>query len=475
MANFLNNFISSIKSKAPSVFLSAVNPALGQAYNIGSNIVKNKKAQQPNMSIAPQQSAPMTNNFFPSNNSATNPTVTIPKPTGVTPPITNAGQRYIDGLAGSNVGGATTGGANPALTTGATSGGTASTTSDQKNAYLDYLRSVFNPAQLATAQKNIEALNQQTADELKRSQKRDEYLRNNEIGQLETGQNYQLSENDRLSSQRLGNIAAAKGASTDALNTLLGAGKSIYDIEQAQQQYADTRADKAKAENAPFELSEGQVRYQYDQKTGQYKAIANVPKTYAPKAGTGTGTGSSGAPLSYLAQAVQNGTVALSSLTPTQRGQVAAELARSGISSDRQNVLTANLGVVDELLANPAVNQISGIQSPAVLIPGTNAQLAKNQYNQLKGILSLENRQQLKGQGAISDFEFKVLSDAATALGRNLSDAQFKAQLQKVRDVFAGKYVNTMAGSGSAPVSSGASTAGGSGVTPSGISYTVSK
>ncbi len=102
--------------------------------------------------------------------------------------------------------------------------------------------------------------------------------------------------------------------------------------------------------------------------------------------------------------------------------------------------------MVNELLANKSLGAISGIPALTAFIPGTSAQLAKNQYEQLKGIVSLENREKLKGQGAISDFEFKVLSEAATALGRNLSDADFKKQLEKIRDVFAGRYANTNAG-----------------------------
>jgi hypothetical protein len=94
--------------------------------------------------------------------------------------------------------------------------------------------------------------------------------------------------------------------------------------------------------------------------------------------------------------------------------------------------------IVNELLNNPALSQISGLQNPfTIFTPGTEAQTAKNLYQQIKGILALENRQKLKGTGAISDFESRTLEQAASALGRNLSDAEFQKQLKKIRGALA--------------------------------------
>lgn len=191
----------------------------------------------------------------------------------------------------------------------------------------------------------------------------------------------------------------------------------------------------------PIKLSEGDTLY--DPKTG--KPIFTAPKSYK-STGSGLGLGGGGGALSPLAQAVLNGTISLDKLTPTQRGQVAAELVNSGVQSSRQLSLSSNLEAVNALLKNPNIQRISGyLQGKLGLgdfLPS--AQLALNQFNQIKGILSLENREKLKGSGAISDFEFKVLSEAASALDRNLSDSEFKSQLQKIRDVFAGKYAQTI-------------------------------
>ncbi len=97
-----------------------------------------------------------------------------------------------------------------------------------------------------------------------------------------------------------------------------------------------------------------------------------------------------------------------------------------------------NYALVNELLNNTSLSQISGLQNPfTIFTPGTQAQTAKNLYSQIKGILALDNRQKLKGSGAISDFESKTLEQAASSLGRNLSDAEFQKQLKKIRGTFA--------------------------------------
>lgn len=194
---------------------------------------------------------------------------------------------------------------------------------------------------------------------------------------------------------------------------------------------------------------------------------ANRKKSIAKAGVSPTGISTPGV-LSPLAQAVQSGIISLDKVPADLRAGVASELATSGIPSQRIATIDSNIDVVNALLNNPALGAISGIQAPTAIIPGTNAQLARNQYNQLKGILSLENREKLKGSGAISDFEFRILAEAATALGRNLSDAAFLEQLQKTKEIFEKAKARHQAGSGQiTPPQSN------SGITPSGLKYTI--
>lgn len=97
--------------------------------------------------------------------------------------------------------------------------------------------------------------------------------------------------------------------------------------------------------------------------------------------------------------------------------------------------------IADELLGMDT-NKISGFGNKInTLISGTSSQLPKNKYDQLKALLSLDNIQLLKGTGQISDKEQEILSNAATSLGRNLPDDDFRKVLTKLRDDLAGLQV----------------------------------
>lgn len=101
----------------------------------------------------------------------------------------------------------------------------------------------------------------------------------------------------------------------------------------------------------------------------------------------------------------------------------------------------STIDVIDELLArgDDKIDAITGIPAISSFFPGTDAQVTKNLAQQLGGMLSLQNRQQLKGSGAISDFEFKVLQQAASSLGidssgrSNLSAKEFTDELKKLK------------------------------------------
>lgn len=146
--------------------------------------------------------------------------------------------------------------------------------------------------------------------------------------------------------------------------------------------------------------------------------------------------------LSDLAQSVQKGIITIAQIPAAQRAGIAQELARSGAETPKTQEIQRNIDLVDSLLNSTSLNKITGnIQGrlPWVALGG-DAQLALNQFEQVKNLLSLDSREKLKGTGAVSDFESKMLAAAASSLGRNLSDADFKAELQKIRDIFDGKY-----------------------------------
>lgn len=71
------------------------------------------------------------------------------------------------------------------------------------------------------------------------------------------------------------------------------------------------------------------------------------------------------------------------------------------------------------------------------------------QFDNLKGLLALDAAKLVKGQGALSDSERKILDDAASALNRKQSPEDFKKNLQTIIDKFQaatpdGQYVNSI-------------------------------
>jgi len=121
---------------------------------------------------------------------------------------------------------------------------------------------------------------------------------------------------------------------------------------------------------------------------------------------------------------------------PDAYKQLMEGVKQSGEIGQKGNVTQNITSVIDDLL-NANVGPITGTMQLSSNIPGTQGALSKNLYNQLKGMLSLENRQALKGSGAISDFEARVLEQAASALDRNLSEDQFRLVLQNIKNQLA--------------------------------------
>lgn len=146
--------------------------------------------------------------------------------------------------------------------------------------------------------------------------------------------------------------------------------------------------------------------------------------------------------LSDLAQSVQKGIITIAQIPAAQRSQVAAELSKAWESSPKSTELQNSIALIDDMLTDPewlkSISWVWGGRIPWSAIFWD--QLRLNQFEQLKGILSLWEREKLKGTGAISDFESKMLAQSASALGRNLSEPDFIKEIEKIRDILSGKY-----------------------------------
>lgn len=103
-----------------------------------------------------------------------------------------------------------------------------------------------------------------------------------------------------------------------------------------------------------------------------------------------------------------------------------------------------------ELYNDPSLSAAVGpVSSMMPTVRGTTRDF-ENRVARLKGMLSLQNRQLLKGSGAISDFEAKTLEAAATALDSATDEASFKRELRRVAKTM-GTEIPEPGGSGNGP------------------------
>lgn len=184
--------------------------------------------------------------------------------------------------------------------------------------------------------------------------------------------------------------------------------------------------------NKPYTLGKNDVRYD-----GKGNILA-VGQGDAPSAGSGQYVAGANATVDAFVQGIRTGVYKPSDIPDEYKAAVA-----QGMSATRPAISqssTEAVSVINQLLGKN-LEDISGfrITDPSSLFPGTAVQSTMNLAKQIKGMLSLENRDMLKGSGAISDFEFRVLGDASSALGideggrTNLSPEEFKAELEKLQ------------------------------------------
>ena len=94
---------------------------------------------------------------------------------------------------------------------------------------------------------------------------------------------------------------------------------------------------------------------------------------------------------------------------------------------------------IDDLLSGDRFSKAFGkvvTSTPELLRPQDSIDAIAD-VNQIKGLITLESRQKLKGQGTITDSEQKILAQSATVLDNPLiSDGRARRELRKIKRVF---------------------------------------
>jgi hypothetical protein len=373
--------------------------------NFINNLTTNySKIGLPNLSqnktTAPASKFPMST--F-ENTAATSPAV--PKP--VTPTVTNkpsvqlppSGQQFVNNLVSQNT-------TQPQVQNQQTP--TQTPVEKPKTAYDKYIESLSSPENTKLLSKKTEA-EQRLADIQSRNEKQyvDTVSGREKILDTSGGLKRGAEESAALFGRRAtaesaygaveeGSAARSALVAQNAYNDAIGAGKSAFEAQRD--------ADKAVQDQTNYEREQklAEDKFEEDKRQfGEQMALERYKAT-APK------------PLTAAQEAKQ---------IADQEKEVAAQQSAS-----------QSIGLVNNLLSGERFKSISGgIQTGS--IPFLGDRTAVNEYDQLQGLMKLGIRGLLKGQGAVSDYEGKVLGQAASALSRLTDEKSFEQGLKTVRGV----------------------------------------
>lgn len=106
----------------------------------------------------------------------------------------------------------------------------------------------------------------------------------------------------------------------------------------------------------------------------------------------------------------------------TRRG-AGEKLEKTEIQAERQTEM------IDDLLKHPGLEDSFGVKSYLPILRGTDRADFEAKLEQLEDTVFLSNREQLKGGGAITDFEGKKAAGAEIALSRAQNPEQFRKAL----------------------------------------------
>lgn len=138
-----------------------------------------------------------------------------------------------------------------------------------------------------------------------------------------------------------------------------------------------------------------------------------------------------------MKQEIKNGTLKINPKT----GELEYADGAAAMSDTTQQVVK----VIDKLLKADTRSITGPIGSK---IPEFSSAGVGNQrlYDQLTSLLSLDNIKMLKGTGAISDREFQTLSAASSSLSQARSDADFKKDLEQLKQELTGGQIENSNG-----------------------------
>lgn len=372
-------------------------------------------------------------------------------------------------------------------------------TDPYRSAFDTYIKSLAIPEGLARSQNELASIDSDIFG--KETKARHEYEQTLDTpGMLRAGAQDAATQGSRRNNAELADLATQRNAlansvlaqqgqykfMTDAQKARFDFEKSMLDQGREDSRYEDettreqTRydAEQASKKNQPFDLSEGQSRYEYDPATGSYKTVASKGKTYAPSTSSGSGGGSNGLG-GQVSGAAQNiidiinaggGDVdtlikGTSREAQALRNEVYQGLAAQGGRPETTTTLyKEGKEIVDDLLNTKGYNALGGWSTRLGGQFGTSYGDAMAKAQQLGAILARDNLGLLKGAMSDKDLEFiKAMSTGFEGAGIQ-SEGYLKGRLETIQQKLASKIAESGAPS---------SSTGSSGTTSSGLKYTI--
>jgi hypothetical protein len=183
-------------------------------------------------------------------------------------------------------------------------------------------------------------------------------------------------------------------------------------------------------------------------------------------AGSGGGT-KDATQLGAIAEMVLQNPDLLKDFTPTDRSRILGHIAtnKEGALPNKRadsmrSMVDASLDTIGRLEGMSGMSGAVGAKGPTSLfgllekpIAGSGAADYASYVDALKSQLTLPRMEMMRGLGAMSDREFKTLSDSATALNRNMSETEFVRELGNIKATLAGvrERMGGAAGAGGDP------------------------
>lgn len=256
------------------------------------------------------------------------------------------------------------------------------------------------------------------------------------------GQQAQLQEQGNLKAQTLSGLIANETANREAQAQVYGSQLEAAQAEQARQD----------ALTAPTQV--GNQILQFDPATGQYKTLYSAPESANLPASAqeyeyAKQNGYTGSFMDYQAARSSGGGDGFN-LSPGQirydaQGNIIAQAPSSTDLKNQQADITAQQNAENALAKVIALQGMSGIQQAVGLtgsianIPGTAGANYRAQVESLKAALTLPALQAMKGMGALSDADVRLLNNSVSALNTNMSVKAFETELERIKTTLQSK------------------------------------